>query len=137
MVCEIVRRVLDYTDSNRAELACIPGGRTCLPKILGLGYGRPVRHAKRDVLDILGGNVLQEFRNGSSTSGEVLVAGSLGSFVVQSPLQGINSAQVGRLSAITKMLNDFSAGFTVAVLCQLPFHFAFANGQSDRRDRID
>lgn len=57
--------------------------------------------------------------------------------MIQRPFEVIRRSQVGRLSAIPKILDDFRAGFAVAALCQLPLHLAFANGQSDRGDHIE
>ena len=52
MIGKVVRRVLNHADSNGTELACPPIGRARLAGMLGLGNRRPVRDAKRDVVDI-------------------------------------------------------------------------------------
>jgi len=49
-------------------------------------------------------------------SGAVLVATSLGGFVIQSPLQGVGCSTVGGLTSIPEVLDDLNAGFAVAVL---------------------
>jgi hypothetical protein len=49
---KVVRRVLNHADSNGAELACPPIGRASLAGMLGLGNRRPVRYAKRDIVDL-------------------------------------------------------------------------------------
>lgn len=52
MIGEVVCRVLNHADSNGTELACPPIGRARLAGMLGLGNRRPVRYAKRDIVDI-------------------------------------------------------------------------------------
>ena len=49
-------------------------------------------------------------------SGAVLVATSLGGFVIQGPLQGVGCSTVGGLTSIPEVLDDLNAGFAVAVL---------------------
>jgi hypothetical protein len=49
---KVVRRVLNHADSNGTELACPPKGRARCAGMLGLGNRRPVRYAKRDIVDL-------------------------------------------------------------------------------------
>jgi hypothetical protein len=63
MVREIVRRVLDHPDANRAELACLPGRYSRLPGMLSLGDGRPVRNAKGDTVDVQCSNLLEVLKD--------------------------------------------------------------------------
>ena len=87
MVREIVRCVLDYPDSNRPEVACLPISCARLPRMLGLGDGRPVSDSKRDVMDVhfvsLGTGTLEIvfMRVARGVEGH-----SLGGFVIQRPL---------------------------------------------------
>ena len=66
MVREIVRRVLDHSDANRAELACLPGRYSRLPVMLSLGDGRPVRNAKGDAVDVQCSNLFEVLKDGLS-----------------------------------------------------------------------
>jgi len=52
MVGEIVRRVLDHTDSNRSELACLPESGARLAGMHRFGDRRPVRNAEGNIVDV-------------------------------------------------------------------------------------
>lgn len=58
MVGEIVRRVLDHTDSNRSELACLPESGARLAGMHSFGDRRPVRNAEGNIVDVQVGSSL-------------------------------------------------------------------------------